>query len=99
MIMGGEVSSRGAKDILAIIIKEGGEPRQIAKERGLFQVNDEDAMGTIVDKVIVDNKNVFEEYKAGKEKALQFLVGQAMKESKGSANPGLLKKLFEQKKG
>ena len=99
MIMGGEVSSRGAKDILTIIIKEGGQPRQIAKERGLFQVSDEDAMGAIVDKVIVDNKNVFEEYKAGKEKALQFLVGQAMKESKGSANPGLLKKLFEQKKG
>ncbi|MFA6274955.1 MAG: Asp-tRNA(Asn)/Glu-tRNA(Gln) amidotransferase GatCAB subunit B, partial [Candidatus Paceibacterota bacterium] len=46
---------------------------------------------------VADNQNVFEEYKTGKDKALQYLIGQAMKESKGSANPGLLKKLFEAK--
>ena len=98
MIAAGEVSSRGAKDILAIMIKEGGEPRQIAEERGLFQVSDEGAVGAIVDKVIADNESVFAEFKSGKDKALQYLIGQAMKESKGSANPGLLKKLFDQKR-
>jgi aspartyl-tRNA(Asn)/glutamyl-tRNA(Gln) amidotransferase subunit B len=97
MIIAGEISSRGAKDILAVMIREGGEPRQIAEERGLFQVNDEKAVCAVVDKVVADNQNVFEEYKTGKDKALQYLIGQAMKESKGSANPGLLKKLFEAK--
>lgn len=98
MIISGEISSRGAKDILATMIKDGGEPRAIAEERGLFQVSDEGAIGGIVDKVISDNQAVFEEYKSGKDKALQYLIGQAMKESKGAANPGLLKKLFEERK-
>ncbi len=97
MTVAGEVSSRGAKDILTILIKEGGEPKDIAEKKGLFQVHDESAIMMIVEKVIVDNQSVFEEYKGGKEKSLMFLIGQAMKESKGSANPEVLKKLFEEK--
>jgi len=94
MVVASEVSSRGAKDILAVMIKDGGEPRVIAKEKNLFQVHDEGAISEIVDKVIAANPSVFAEFKGGKEKSLQFLIGQAMKESKGSANPELLKKLF-----
>lgn len=97
MVVDGEISSRGAKDILATMVKDGGEPRQIAKSKNLFQVHDEGAIMLIVDKIIADNQSVFEEYKAGKEKSLMFLIGQAMKESKGSANPELLKKIFETK--
>jgi len=97
LVMKKEVSSRGAKDILAVMLKTSGNPRKIAEEKGLFQVHDEEAIEKIVDKVIEGNRSVFEEYKAGKEKALQFLIGQAMKESRGSANPELLRKLFEEK--
>lgn len=97
MVSEKEVSSRGAKDILAVMIKEGGDPREIAEARGLFQVHDESAILAIVDKVIADNQDVFAEFKGGKEKSLQFLIGQAMKESRGSANPEILKKLFEAK--
>ncbi|MFA6254136.1 MAG: Asp-tRNA(Asn)/Glu-tRNA(Gln) amidotransferase subunit GatB [Candidatus Paceibacterota bacterium] len=97
MVVASEVSSRGAKDILAVMIKDGGEPRVIAKEKNLFQVHDEGAISEIVDKVIAANPSVFAEFKGGKEKSLQFLIGQAMKESKGSANPELLKKLFVEK--
>lgn len=97
MVVGNEISSRAAKDILAMILKEGGKPREIAGEKGLFQVHDEGAISTIVDKVVADNPSVFAEFKGGKEKSLMFLIGQAMKESKGSANPELLKKLFVEK--
>jgi len=97
MVGDGEVSSRGAKDILSVMLQEGGEPRKIAEAKNLFQVHDEGVIEAIVDKVIASNQAVFEEYKGGKEKSLQFLIGQAMKESQGSANPAILKKLFTEK--
>ena len=97
LVVDNEVSSRTAKDILAIMVKEGGEPREITKAKNLFQVHDESAISVIVDKVIADNQAVFAEYKGGKEKSLQFLIGQAMKASRGSANPEILKKLFKNK--
>lgn len=98
MTAGGEISSRGAKDILAIMIREDVSPKKIAEAKGLLQQSDEGAIGAIVDKVIADNQTVFAEYKAGNDKLRQFLIGQAMKESKGSANPGVLAKLFAEKK-
>ncbi len=96
MIERGELSSRGAKDILAILATEGGDPEAIAKEKGLLQQNDEGAVKAIAQKVIDANESVVAEYKAGKENLLQFLVGQVMKESKGSANPGLASKLLKE---
>jgi len=103
MTVAQEISSRGAKDILAILVKEailletGRSPKMIAEEKGLIQKHDEGELLAVVDKVIVDNQKVFEDFKAGNEKVLQFLVGQGMKESKGSANPGVLAKLFQEK--
>jgi len=96
MVHGGEVSSRGAKDILKILVEEGGNPREIAEKENLLQKSDEGELKTIVEKIIAENEKVAEDYKSGNEKALQFLIGQGMKETKGSANPGVLKKLFEE---
>lgn len=97
MIADGEVSSRGAKDILAVMVATGADPKQIAEEKGLFQKSDEGALGAMADQIIAAHPNVVADYKAGKAAALQFLVGQGMKESKGSANPGVLAKLFKEK--
>jgi len=94
MIGANELSSRGAKETLAVMLKEGGEPRKIAEAKGLFQVSDEGAIKSIVEKILSENPTVVAELKGGKEKSLQFLIGQGMKESKGSANPELLKKLI-----
>ena len=94
MIVAGELSSRGGKDVLAIMHKEGGDPKQIAQEKGLIQRHDEGELGKIVDQVITDNTKVVSEYKAGKEASLQHLIGQSMKHSKGSANPILVKKIL-----
>ena len=94
MANGGELSSRGAKDTLAIMFKEGGDPKKIAEEKGLIQKNDEGELLATVQKIIAENEKVANEYRAGKEASIMFLVGQGMKASKGSANPQVLKALF-----
>ena len=95
MLIDGELSSRGAKDVIAVLAQDGGVPRDIAERKGLFQESDEGALQEVIKKVIVDNENVVQEYRAGKEQALQFLVGQVMKETKGSANPGKVQELLK----
>lgn len=92
MFKASEISSRGAKDILALLAKGGGEPRRLAEEKGLFQKSDEGTLVKIAEKVIASNERAAKEFRAGKEASLQFLVGQGMKESKGSANPEALRK-------
>jgi aspartyl-tRNA(Asn)/glutamyl-tRNA(Gln) amidotransferase subunit B len=95
MVEKGDVSSRGAKDVLAIMLEKGGDPETIAKKEGLVQKSDEGEMRTLAEGIIAEHEDVANEYKAGKESALQFLIGQGMKATKGSANPQILKKLFE----
>ena len=94
MTKAGDLSSRGAKDTLAILYKEGGEAKAVAEKAGLIQKSDAGAITKIVEEVIVANAGVVAEYKAGKTASLQFLVGQGMKASKGSANPKVLTELF-----
>jgi len=95
MVVGGEITSRGAKDILAEIAIKSASPMGIAKEKGLLQENNEDALRPIVQQVIDDNEKIVTDYKGGKDAALQGLVGQVMKASKGSANPALALKLLK----
>lgn len=96
MAAGGEVTSRGAKDILAVIVKEDRSPKMIATEGGLLQENNEDALKPILMQVIAENEKSAADYKAGKEAALQALLGMAMKATKGSANPALAMKLLKE---
>lgn len=94
MIKAGEVSSRGAKDILGEMYKSGGEPASIADRLGLKQVHDEGALKAAVHGVIEANPSVVAEYKAGKETSIQYLVGQAMKATKGAGNPAVLREML-----
>lgn len=94
MIHRNEISSRGAKDILFEMYESGGVPQEIAQEKELLQKSDEGELKKIVKKIISENKKVADDYKNGKEASLQFLIGQGMRETKGSANPEILKKLF-----
>jgi len=95
MISADDISSRGAKDILAILVKDSSDPQKIAEDRGLIQQNDAGALEAIMQKIIDENPAVVEEYKEGKETVVQFFVGQGMKETKGSANPGMLIAAFK----
>ncbi len=89
-----KISSRGAKDILAMIVVKDESPEKIAQEQGLLQSNDESALKEIAQKIIDANEKVVADYKGGKENALMSLVGTMMKETKGSANPALAKQIL-----
>lgn len=90
LILQRKISSRGAKDILAMIVIDDESPLKIATEKGLLQTNDEATIKVIVEKIIGENPEVVATYKAGKENAIMSLVGKVIKESKGSANPQLV---------
>jgi aspartyl-tRNA(Asn)/glutamyl-tRNA(Gln) amidotransferase subunit B len=95
MSANGEISSRGTKDILSKMAEKGGDPRVIAEQEGLFQKSDEGELIKVAEKIISENGGVVSEYKNGKVSALQFLVGQGMKATGGSANPQILRAIFE----
>lgn len=94
MIEKGELSSRGAKDVIADILVSGKEPHTVAQEKDLIQKSDSGELKTIIEGIITENEKAVAEYKAGKEASLQFLIGQGMRKTKGAANPEMLKKLF-----
>lgn len=97
MIEQGMLSSTGAKHLLKELADDTTkDPKEIAKENNLLQENNPELLKNIVEKIVSENQNVVEEYKKGKVASLQFLIGQAMKESKGSGNPQVLKSLFEE---
>jgi aspartyl-tRNA(Asn)/glutamyl-tRNA(Gln) amidotransferase subunit B len=74
----------------------GNDPDLIVKEKGLAQISDEGALHGIIDGVIAANPQSVEDYRAGKERAIGFLVGQIMKATKGQANPGLVNQLLKE---
>ncbi|PJE73908.1 MAG: Asp-tRNA(Asn)/Glu-tRNA(Gln) amidotransferase subunit GatB [Candidatus Taylorbacteria bacterium CG10_big_fil_rev_8_21_14_0_10_41_48] len=88
------LSSRGAKDTLALLVAEGGDAKEIAETNGLIQKSDPVALESMVKEVLSENQIAVDEYKKGKVASLMFLVGQGMKKSKGSANPEMLKEIF-----
>ena len=90
-----KITSRVAKDLLVEVMKDGRSPHKLIGERGLSQSDSADTLGPIVAQVIHSNPTVVEEVKGGKVAALQFLVGQGMKLSRGAANPETLRALFE----
>ena len=83
----GTVSQLTAKDILKTIIDTGKDALKIINEQGLAQLSDDSILETIVSQILQDNPNVIVQIKEGKDSARGFLVGQAMKRSKGKANP------------
>lgn len=96
IVMAGEVTSRGAKDLLAMIVATPASPKALAVEHGLIQQNNEDDLKPIIQEIINANEKIVADYKSGKEAALQGLIGQVMKMSKGSANPAVAMKLLKE---
>ncbi|MBI2096367.1 MAG: Asp-tRNA(Asn)/Glu-tRNA(Gln) amidotransferase subunit GatB [Candidatus Taylorbacteria bacterium] len=94
MIAGGQISSRGAKDILLAMYESGGRPAEIAKAKSLLQISDQKKLREAAEKVISENPKAAGEFKAGKEASLQFLVGRMMKASGGAANPKEARKIL-----
>ena len=99
MIEKDELSSRGAKEVLALLVEKGGMPSALAKEHGFIQVQDVEALRAAVKAVIAEQEKAVEEYRGGKEASLQFLLGMAMKATKGAGNPGKLRALLIEELG
>jgi aspartyl-tRNA(Asn)/glutamyl-tRNA(Gln) amidotransferase subunit B len=106
LIANGDISSRGAKDLLNILIEDSATPSlpagslmDMANKNGLIQKSDIGSIEPIISEIISTNTKVVDEYKAGKTASLQFLIGQAMKATKGSANPEIIKKILIEKLG
>jgi aspartyl-tRNA(Asn)/glutamyl-tRNA(Gln) amidotransferase subunit B len=96
MVSEGIVNSRGAKDILLMLSEGKTGPKELAKEHGLIQENDPEALKIVVSEILESNRDIVEEIKGGKEAGVKFLVGQVMKETKGSANPEVAQTLIKE---
>lgn len=94
LIKDGTISAKIAKDIFPELYRSGASPKQFVAEKGMVQISDEEAIVRIIDQVIARSPKEVAEFKAGKEKLLGFFVGQAMKETRGKANPKLLNELM-----
>lgn len=99
MVEAGEVSSNGAGQIFNELMAGGRDPRTIAQAKQLLQNSDEGAIAAIVDEVMNDPASAasIADIRAGKDKAIGYLVGQVMKRSKGQANPALAQKLIRRR--
>lgn len=95
LVAEGEISSRAAKNILEVMEKDARMPKAIAEAEGLFQKHDAGELEEMVQRIIDGNQKVVAEYKGGKIASLQYLLGQGMRESKGAANPQVLKEVFQ----
>ncbi len=93
----GTISSSIGKKVLVELFENPRDPEDIIKEKGWIQISDEGAIKEVVLKILENNPQSIADYKGGKDKALGFLVGQAMKETKGKANPQMLNKMFLEK--
>ena len=90
----GTISSSIAKKVLVEMFEHPRDPEDIIDEKGWVQISDEGAIKDVVLKVLEANPQSVADYKGGKDKALGYLVGQAMKETRGKANPQMLNKMF-----
>jgi aspartyl-tRNA(Asn)/glutamyl-tRNA(Gln) amidotransferase subunit B len=93
----GTISGKIAKTVFEEMWASGKDAETIVKEKGLVQISDEGAIIAIVDAVLAANPQSVADFKAGKEKAIGFLVGQTMKQTKGRANPELVNKLLRER--
>jgi aspartyl-tRNA(Asn)/glutamyl-tRNA(Gln) amidotransferase subunit B len=96
-IQDGTISNNAAKQVFEAMWNGEGEVDAIIQAKGLKQVSDAGAIEAIVDEVIAANAAMVEEYKSGKEKAFNALVGQVMKASKGKANPAQVNEILKNK--
>jgi aspartyl-tRNA(Asn)/glutamyl-tRNA(Gln) amidotransferase subunit B len=88
------ISGKIAKDVLDKAFESGKPPRLVVEEQGLLQISDQSELESVIKRVIAENPDSVENYRGGKTKAIGFLVGQVMKETKGKANPQLVNELL-----
>ncbi len=96
-VLDGSISSKSAKEVLAEMWVGRGDPDSIISAKGLKQISDAGAIEKIIDQVLAANAKQAEDYRAGKEKAFNSLVGQVMKATQGKANPAQVNEILKRK--
>ncbi|MDP6514388.1 MAG: Asp-tRNA(Asn)/Glu-tRNA(Gln) amidotransferase subunit GatB, partial [SAR202 cluster bacterium] len=97
LVDGGTLSSTMAKDVFEKMYSTGAAPQAIAESEGLVQISDSDAVGAAIDEAVGANPQPVQDYLEGKESAIQFLVGQVMRITRGKANPQVTTELLKAK--
>ncbi len=95
----GAISGKQAKDVLEKAFASGKSPKAVVADEGISQLSDTSELESIVDAVIAENPKAVEDYRAGKASAVQFLMGQVMKRTKGRARPDVVTPLLQSKLG
>jgi len=90
------INSTVAKEVFEKVFSENIDPKKYVEDNGLQTVNDEGALRSTIQTIIENNPKSVEDYKAGKKKAMGFLVGQTMKEMKGKADPGMINQIVKE---
>ena len=97
IVADGKINSSAAQNVLQQMYQTGGDPSQIIEEKNLLQTNDSGELEDLVDGVLAENEKSVADFRAGKENALKFLMGQVMKQSKGKANPQIVMEILKEK--
>ncbi len=94
LLVNKEISNRQAKEIITIMLDTGDDVKKIIKDKGFSNVTDDKVIKEIINKILNENQESVNDYKNGKDRALKYLMGQIMKETKGSLDPSLVQKLL-----
>ncbi len=97
MVENNTINRLAGKEVIAEMWAQGGKPEAIVEARGLKQISSADALGEIVAQVIVENPEPVEQFRAGKEQVIKFLIGQVMRQTKGKANPKMAEQLLRER--
>jgi aspartyl-tRNA(Asn)/glutamyl-tRNA(Gln) amidotransferase subunit B len=99
LVADGTISGRIAKEVFEAMWATGRSAADIVEQKGLKQISDEGAIAAIVDRLVADNPEQAEQFRAGNEKVIGWFVGQVMKATQGKANPGVVNQLLREKLG
>ena len=97
MVKDGTISGKIAKEVFETMYRTGAQPAKIVYERGWIQIHDSGEIASAIEKVLQANLKLVEDYRNGKEKVFDFLVGEVMKATKGKANPKMVNELLRKK--
>jgi aspartyl-tRNA(Asn)/glutamyl-tRNA(Gln) amidotransferase subunit B len=96
LLTGNKITEDGAVEIIRTLLDKGGSPEEIIREKGLLKIEG-DVVETAALEVIKENPQAVADYRAGKEKALNALVGQVLKKTKGRADPRTVREMLLEK--
>ena len=93
----GRTTAKSARELLPVLVREGGDPAALVRERGLEAVSDTGVLEAAVAAVIAENAENVARYRSGEEKVLNFLMGQVMRRTGGKASPAAVRELLARK--